>query len=406
MDPEQSLAERHLFIAGTGRAGTSFVVRFLAELGLDTHLRRHADKPYWDESANAGLEDWPVFRAAGALPYVVKSPWLYQCIDTVLADRRVVLDGVIIPVRDLAEAVSSRCIMEHQALHRRAPWNEDTGTAAETWGSAAGGVIFSLNPIDQGRLLAVGFHHLVQRLVSANVPVYLLDFPRMIDDPAYLIERLRPMLPPDLDDQVAIAAHRRTAQSDNVRVGRELTGAAAAPGAPAVRYESPDTLDAIAMRRELQRLRKDYAAAREAAMRFGQQLREDQARNQALQAQLDATERARQEAAAALEQVRQDGAAAAEAAQRAGAEATVALNALATAQAELQRVQAANARLQSENGHANRNQDALRAEIAMRLDQATELRRELDQIHGSRFWSVAAKYRATRQRFRRLLHPV
>ena len=32
--------ERHLIIAGTGRAGTSFLVRYLTELGLDTTLAR------------------------------------------------------------------------------------------------------------------------------------------------------------------------------------------------------------------------------------------------------------------------------------------------------------------------------------------------------------------------------
>jgi len=38
--------QRHLVISGTGRAGTSFLVRWLTEMGLDTHLsRRGADAP-------------------------------------------------------------------------------------------------------------------------------------------------------------------------------------------------------------------------------------------------------------------------------------------------------------------------------------------------------------------------
>jgi len=48
-------SRKHLLIAGTGRAGTSFMVRLLTDLGLDTHLSRFGDGG-WDEMAQAGLE--------------------------------------------------------------------------------------------------------------------------------------------------------------------------------------------------------------------------------------------------------------------------------------------------------------------------------------------------------------
>lgn len=47
---------RHLLIGGTGRAGTSFLVRYLTHLGLDTVLSRSGSAASWDEAANAGLE--------------------------------------------------------------------------------------------------------------------------------------------------------------------------------------------------------------------------------------------------------------------------------------------------------------------------------------------------------------
>ena len=47
------MTSRHLFIAGTGRAGTSFLVRYLTALGLDTRLTRHGEEG-WDEEAHAG----------------------------------------------------------------------------------------------------------------------------------------------------------------------------------------------------------------------------------------------------------------------------------------------------------------------------------------------------------------
>jgi hypothetical protein len=65
--------EKHLIIAGTGRAGTSFLVRYLTELGLDTTLARNGERAGWDAEANAGLENLLVWGEK--LPYVVKSPW-------------------------------------------------------------------------------------------------------------------------------------------------------------------------------------------------------------------------------------------------------------------------------------------------------------------------------------------
>jgi hypothetical protein len=54
MDYEEPSIRRHLLIAGTGRAGTSFLVRYLTELGLDSRLRRYGENAGWDENANAG----------------------------------------------------------------------------------------------------------------------------------------------------------------------------------------------------------------------------------------------------------------------------------------------------------------------------------------------------------------
>ena len=283
--------ERHLFIAGTGRAGTSFLVRFLTEIGLDTSLSRLGDKALWDEQANAGLEEALTSAAPGVLPYVIKSPWLYRDVDTLLADHSVAIDAVIIPVRDLAEAASSRVVLERRAIHETNPWTADLRSTVEEWGCVAGGVVYSLNPIDQGRLLAVGFHHLLQRLVAADVPVILLAFPRLVSDPDYLLDRLRPVLPPDIDQAEAIAAHRRVADASKVRIGEELRTALPNGPVPFMRYRSGDTLDAIAMKREIRRLQSQLADARDAVARHDQQAHDGQIACQDLQRECDHLQR-------------------------------------------------------------------------------------------------------------------
>ncbi len=251
----------HLLIAGTGRAGTSFLVRWLAAAGLRTHLATHAT-PQWHEDANAGLEDLLTAIDWEAAPYVVKSPWFVEVIDDVLANPRVVLDGVIIPVRDLAEAAASRVVHERHAAHRGNPWMTGLGRSFEQWGTTPGGVVYSLDPVDQARLLAVSFHRLVQRLVKADIPVVFLDFPRLALDAEYLFRKLRRFVPATITQ--ALAAHAEIADPKKIRVGGELGALREAP-APEAGCEAHDLLDAVALRREVRRLLDQLAEAERSA---------------------------------------------------------------------------------------------------------------------------------------------
>jgi hypothetical protein len=187
---------RHLFIAGTGRAGTSFLVRYLSALGMDTTLSRHGSAAGWDEHANAGLEQPPDALFGSDVPYVVKSPWLYLVVDEVIAKARDRIDGLIVPVRDLSEAAGSRVSIERSAIERaQGVWLDRLDRPWDVWATTPGGVVYSLNPADQARILAAGFHHLIERFVAADLPITFLHFPRIVLDPQYLFSKLQPFLP-------------------------------------------------------------------------------------------------------------------------------------------------------------------------------------------------------------------
>lgn len=243
----------HLLIAGTGRAGTTFLVEYLAECGLDTHLAHSRDSGY-DEDANAGLEDL-LLNNPGA-PYVVKSPWLYEYAERLLADPQTVVDAVIIPMRSIVEAATSRTVNELRARYGSTVVHDDC-KQWESWGTTPGGVTYSLNPIDQARLLALGFHELLHTLVKHNVPVVLLDFPRFIGDPNYLYEALRSTLGCRLDRTAALLAHEKVAVPSKVRIGRELAADTvkcrpeSRVGAPGLAFPSHATLDRTALKREM-----------------------------------------------------------------------------------------------------------------------------------------------------------
>ncbi|MBZ9653568.1 hypothetical protein [Phyllobacterium lublinensis] len=248
----------HLLIAGTGRAGTSLLVRCLAELGLETQIANVGDAFWWSEDANAGLEDF-VHHNGRKLSYVVKSPWLYEFIDEVLEREDITIDGVILPVRNLAEAASSRTILEMQNIHRNNTWMAGEARTWETWALTPGGVIYSLNPLDEARLLAVGFHHLVERLANAGVPIYLLAFPRFSQDPEYFYSILKGCLPSAVTVEDVKAVHAKVVEPEKIRVTAEISQPVdGQPLKSPEGYPALEELDNIALRRELEKLRSEH----------------------------------------------------------------------------------------------------------------------------------------------------
>ncbi len=197
----------HALIAGTGRAGTSFLVDFLGACGFET-----GDAP-WFERARAGVER-TLDPGDPTLPYVIEDPALgHYCEQLDLAEFTI--DVLIVPVRELSLAAASR------VLH-------------------------------QERLLAVGFHRLVRWATIHDLPLVLLDFPRLVEDCDYLLASLSPWLGQHCDGATARAAFAASARASEIRVC-ELDG----------RERATRTLDRMAL---VQRIERVDASARRGAL--------------------------------------------------------------------------------------------------------------------------------------------
>ena len=152
------------------------MVQLLTELGLNTGYSNSKEGIHAE--CNAGME-WPVeniFKKTA--PYVVKSPAVSEHIGKILETPHVVIDFMIIPVRDLYSAAESR------RLNARKAGNVKT----------AGGLWLTKSPDKQEAALAQQFHHLVHTLVQHDVPMIWLHFPRLVKDPEYLYDKLKPAL--------------------------------------------------------------------------------------------------------------------------------------------------------------------------------------------------------------------
>lgn len=169
------MSKRHLFISGTGRAGTTFLVQLFTELGLDTGFS-HANENV-NPNSNAGME-WNI-RNSNA-PYIVKSPaGMTQELSELLATGEVTLDCAIIPIRDLYAAAESRRAVQRNSKERDLP----------------GGLVLTENPEDQETALAVALHRLTHTLTQYDIPMIWLYFPRLVQDAPYLYRKLKPLLP-------------------------------------------------------------------------------------------------------------------------------------------------------------------------------------------------------------------
>ncbi|KVR42928.1 hypothetical protein WK17_15670 [Burkholderia multivorans] len=164
-------------------------------------------------------------------------------------------------MRDIVEAATSRVTLELQGRLAHEAIAEEY-TRWETWGTTPGGVVYSLNALDQARLLAIGFHHVVHALVKKNIPIMFLDFPTLVEDGAYLYDRLAPVLEKYISRDDALSVHASLARPDMVRAGKEL----AAPDEvtkTSIRYPDHSTLDRAALFRALKQSRSETLQARD-----------------------------------------------------------------------------------------------------------------------------------------------
>lgn len=170
MSAGKKLPAHKVIITGTGRAGTTFLVRLLTELGLDTgYTNQNWSRDYFPH-CEAGLEH---DLARPNLPYIIKNPALCDQLESILAAGTVTIDHAYIPIRELEAAAASRVRV---------------GGAN---GNVPGGLLKTSDPSGQKAALAEMFHRLVLTLVAREIPHTFLLFPRFVCDADYAYSKLQ-----------------------------------------------------------------------------------------------------------------------------------------------------------------------------------------------------------------------
>lgn len=217
----------HVAISGTGRAGTTFLVELLTTLGLDTGYSTQDLARRKDPVARAGLEH--DLEQPGA-PYIVKAPGLCDRAQAVLAREDLRLDHLFVPMRSLFDAAESRRRVTRERLAAMSRWRR-----FKVWlkgKEVDGGVTGTREAEAQEAVLQARLYRLMQAAAEHDVPVTLLHFPRLVQDPIYLYRKLLPLVGavPYMRFE---AAFRQTAQPALVH---RFAGADAPAMAPRRRY--------------------------------------------------------------------------------------------------------------------------------------------------------------------------
>jgi hypothetical protein len=164
-----------IVITGTGRAGTTLLVRVLGALGLDTGEQSGVLVGV-DQRTHGGLE---CLLGDPRAPRVVKDLTLAPRLEDLLRRNVVSVEHVIIPMRRLDLAVASR-------------------VRASDYGRnifAKGGLTGTGNPTRQKQALAYVFYELMRTIAMYEIPHTLLEFPRFADDAEYLHRNLAFLAP-------------------------------------------------------------------------------------------------------------------------------------------------------------------------------------------------------------------
>lgn len=162
----------HILISGTGRAGTTLLVKYFTVLGFDTGFPSDATTL----GTNTGLE-----LVEEPRPYIIKSPLYATSIGSLLDRGALAIKCCIVPVRRLSDAAESR----------RRVYQEALPVGGQQYAMDQPGSITTNDPNNQETVLALGFYGLIEALVRHRVPLHFLYFPAFAESADELYMGLR-----------------------------------------------------------------------------------------------------------------------------------------------------------------------------------------------------------------------
>ncbi|MBN2684348.1 MAG: hypothetical protein JXR40_03640 [Pontiellaceae bacterium] len=202
------MIRKHTLITGTGRAGTTFLVQLLTNLGLDTGFS--ANNMPINNTARAGLEFSLLNENS---PYIVKHPSFIYEAEEVLNKDDIIIDHIFIPIRDLYSAAESRRKVERDGL--KSISLTDRILYRLNLKQLPGALTRTRSKNKQEDVLVNALYAALLHVSEKDIPVTLIQYPKLTKDSDYLFYKLKPILK-DIDKDTFKSVFEKTVRPDLV----------------------------------------------------------------------------------------------------------------------------------------------------------------------------------------------
>lgn len=156
-----------ILITGTGRCGTTFLIKLFSFLDFNTGYNRKNYMSFISTNCNSGME-----KNYKANYYILKNPEFINNIENIVKDKSVIIKNVIIPIRDLSISAKSR--VKHKKQNGGL-WNAN---------DEASQIKFYKDILTNYLVVSTKY----------DINTIYIDFDKMVNDKTYLFNKLKNIL--------------------------------------------------------------------------------------------------------------------------------------------------------------------------------------------------------------------
>jgi len=156
-----------ILITGTGRCGTTFLIKLFSFLDFNTGYNRNNYKLSISTNCNSGME-----RNYNANYNIIKNPTFIADIENISKDTSIKIKHVIIPIRELKMSAKSRV---NHATQNGGLWNAKDELSQ---------IEFYKNILTNYIIISTKY----------DINTIFIDFDKMINDKIYLFNKLKNIL--------------------------------------------------------------------------------------------------------------------------------------------------------------------------------------------------------------------
>lgn len=164
---EKMEKKEKILITGTGRCGTTFLIKLFTFLDFNTGYNKDNYKNFIHSNCNSGME-----RRYNEKYDILKNPIFLSNIKIILEDTSVIIKTVIIPIRDLKSSAMSRL--------------KNNNSTGGLW-----------NAVDESSQIQYYKDILTNYLyfmTKYDINTIFIDFDKMITDRKYLFDKIKNIL--------------------------------------------------------------------------------------------------------------------------------------------------------------------------------------------------------------------